>query len=399
MNTMDLIHEQTGGRPFVLVIMAYKESKTQRDKRKKVFDMIKEVVTQEFNIACLRADQVLSSGHELLSKIHILIDGATLVIAEISDPRPNVFYELGYAMGAKKTPLLLLESKRKAPYDLQGLEVFEYENTLSGVDSFRTRLTEHLRVRLKPSTPAFRDMLGAPRPAPSYIVASPKYPGKFSRIQGQVFDSRTFGDHLGILGLITAHGLIYGDASGIELISAQHAPPNLLKRDINLYLIGSHKVNPWSGEMLELLRKKARPKWLFAPAPDWTEGETGDWPVALFRGRRGEKTQLRGQLRRLGSKREEVWTEDFGIVVRGPHPYHSGRLVLIVAGPHSLGTAAASLAATRAGLIKKLQEKLPSGLLKDKSRAFWALVKGTAAPDDYLLNEDDVSIVEAGVYG
>jgi len=398
MNTLDLIHELTRGRPFVLVIMAYKDSKTQQDKKQKVFEMIHEVVEQEFNLACLRADQVLSSGHELLSKIHILIDRATLVVAEISDPRPNVFYELGYAMGTKKIPLLLLESKRKAPYDLQGLEVFEYENTLNGVDDFRMKLTEHLRVRLKSSMPAFRDMLGAPRPVPSYIVANPKYPGKHSRIQGQVFDSRTFGDHLGILGLISAQGSIYGDANGIELISARHAPPDLLTRDINLYLIGSHKVNPWSKEMLKCLRKEARPEWLFAPALDWPEDETGDWPVALFRDVRSKETQLPGCLDKLEPTGEEVWTEDYGVLVRGPHPRYPGRLVLVIAGPHSLGTAAASLAATRPSLIKKLQEKLPPGTLEDKKGAFWALVKGTSMPDDYLLNEEDVTVVETGVY-
>jgi hypothetical protein len=196
--------------------------------RKTVFKVIREVVAQEFNLACLRADEVLTSGHELLSKLHILIDRAALVVAEISEPRPNVFYEVGYAMGTKKTPLFLLEEGRTAPYDLQGLEVFEYENSLDGFETFRKKLTEHLRVRLKPSMPAFRDMLASPEPTPSYIVASPKYPGENSRIQGQVFDSRTFGDHLGILGLISGLGAIYGDATGIELISAQHAPPGIL---------------------------------------------------------------------------------------------------------------------------------------------------------------------------
>lgn len=398
MKTLDLIHELTGGRPFVLVVMAYKDAKTQRDKRQKVFDMIREVVEGEFNLACLRADHVLSSGQELLQKIHILIDRAALVVAEISEPRPNVFYELGYAMGAKKTPILLLESKCKAPYDLQGLEVFEYENTLDGVDEFRKKMTEHLRVRLKPSMPALRDMLGSPRPAPSYIVASPKYPGKHSRILGQVFDSRTFGDHLGILGLITAQGALYGDAGGVELISAQHAPPDLLDRDINLYLIGSRKVNPWSGTMLKLLTRDARPEWVFAPSPSWTAGETGDWPVALFRDVRDREAKLQGRTEKLGPKGAEVWMEDHGVLVRGPHPHRPGRLALVVAGPHSLGTAAASLAATRPALIQKLREMLPPGTLEDKARTFWALVKGTCTPHDHLLDEEGVSILEAGVY-
>ncbi len=399
MNTLDHIHEKTRGRAFVLVVMAYKDTKTRQDKRQKIFDMIREVVEQEFNLACLRADQVLSSGHELLSKIHLLIDRAALVVAEISDARPNVFYELGYAMGTKKIPLLLLESNRKAPYDLQGLEVFEYENTLDGVDAFRKKLTEHLRVRLKPAMPALRDMLAAPQPIPAYIVASPKYPGKNSRIQGQVFDSRTFGDHLGILGLISALGSIYGDATGVELVSAQHAPPDLLKRDINLYLIGSRRVNPFTEDILKGLQTGQAIQWCFGLPPAWKHGETGDWPVALYRLDKGKRVHVCGELVRVGrAKKAVIWKSDYGLVMRGPHPGRSGRLALIMAGAHSLGTAAAGLLATRPRLIKELQESLPPGTLEDKKQAFWALVKGTSRPDDYLLDEDGVSIVETGVY-
>lgn len=144
MNTLDVIHECTRGRPYVLVVMAYKDAKTKADKRKKVFDLIAGVVQEEFNLACLRADEVLSSGHELLAKIHLLIDRASLVIVEMSEARPNVFYELGYRMGTKKSPLLLIQGGLKPPYDLQGLEVFEYANTFDGIDAFRGKLTEHL---------------------------------------------------------------------------------------------------------------------------------------------------------------------------------------------------------------------------------------------------------------
>lgn len=398
-NILDLIHERTNGRPYVLVVMAYKDARTKADKRTKVFELIRDVVREQFNFACLRADQVLGSGHELLGKIHLLIDRASLVVAEISEARPNVFYELGYAMGMKKIPILLLEADKKAPYDLQGLEVFEYENSLDGIDTFREKLTEHLRVRLKPELPLLRGMLGAPLPDPSYVVASPKYPGENSRIQGQVFDSRTFGDHVGILGLISAFGSMYGDAKGIELISAQHAPPDLLERDINLYLIGSRKVNPWNDMILQKIRTPKGPDWFFGPAEFWKHGENGDWPVCLFRIEGDRKVPLVGALRKLGGgEKAVIWESDYGIVVRAPHPSRAGRLVLSMSGGHSLGTAAACLAATRTSLIEQLRQRLPPGALEDKQQAFWALVKGTASEEDFLLDEDGVSIVDAGLY-
>jgi hypothetical protein len=119
-------------------------------------------------------------------------------------------------------------------------------------------------------------------------VASPKYPGPHSRIKGQVFDRRTFGDHLGILGLISAFGSMHGEVTGVDLISGQHAPPEFVQMDL--------------------------------------------------------------------------------------------------------------LAATRSSLIKRIRERLPAGVFEEKQRPFWALVKGTATRHDFLLDEDGVTIEDAGAY-
>lgn len=226
----DTLHRLTGGRPFVFVIMGYGTRKNA------VFNAIRQVVHDEFNLACLRADEVPSAGHDLLSKIHDIIHRAELIIAEITDPQPgkpspNVFYEIGYAVASQKPPLLLLEEDHSVPTDLKGLEVIEYQDRFEGLDSFRSKLSDHLRFRLGSELAVLRDMLEASQPFPAYIVTSPKYPGPHSRILGQVYDRRTFGDHMGILGLISAFGSMYGEANGIELISAQHAPPDVAEMD------------------------------------------------------------------------------------------------------------------------------------------------------------------------
>ena len=68
-----------------------------------------------------------------------------------------------------------------------------------------------------------------------------------------------------------------------------------------------------------------------------------------------------------------------------------------MAGPHTLGTAAACLAATRPGRIEQIKAKLPVGV-EDKSSTFWVLVRGRASAKDSLIDEDGVEILEAGVY-
>lgn len=392
MNVRDMVRVLTGGRPYVFMIMAFERE------RRKLYECIGEIAEDRFGVACVRADHVRSSGHDLRAKIHYLIDRAEVVIAEISESRPNVFYEIGYAVGVRKPPLLLVQKGSDVPTDLKGLELVEYDNTWEGLDDFRRQFSDHLRFRMNTELALLRDMLEAPAAQPSYIVASPKYPGAHSRIKGQVYDTRTFGDHLGILGLISAFGRMWGEGQGVELISAQHAPPDLLERDINLYLIGSRRVNTPAGAMLGRLQQGREPNWAFDPTPS-CDREEGDWRAALYRTLGGTRAPVQGKLERLGELKEDVWTEDYGILVRGPHPGHPERVALVLAGPHSLGTGTACLAATRSTLIQKIRSKLPPGVLEDKSKAFWVLAKGTVNREDFLLDEEGVSIEDAGVYG
>ena len=396
----ETVLQATHGRPYVLVVMAYKDAHTQVDTHTALFKIIHGIVEQEFGLACLRADQVLRAGHELLVKIHDLIEGAALIIGEVTHPRPNVFYELGYAKGLRKTPLLLIERGAELPYDLRGLEVLEYENNIDGVDSLRKNLIGHLHVRLRSDLLMLRRMLAPIVPETSYIVASPKPPGDDSRrLRARIYDTRTYGDQLGILGVIAAFGSLYGDAKNVELISAQFAPRDLLQRDINLFLIGSPKVNAPTGMLLPLIMRNRSPQWEFAHADGVGNPQTGEWPVALYRTEKSSQMKLSGERITVGTDEKiEVHGSDFGLLVRGPHPNYSNRLVMIIAGAHSLGTAAASLAATRTGIIEKIHAKLPNGVMDDKSSTFWALVKGTVSPKDLMLDEAGVSVEEVGVY-
>src|SRR5439155_17570532 len=90
------VSELTHGRPYVFMIMPYGE-------KYEFFLSVRKAVEETLGIACLRADHVKAGGHDLLSKIHTLLERADLVIAEISPSNqlnptsPNVFYEIGYA--------------------------------------------------------------------------------------------------------------------------------------------------------------------------------------------------------------------------------------------------------------------------------------------------------------
>ena len=391
----NFIHELTDGKPYIFMIMPYNEGYA-------FFEKIQSVVKNSVGFSCIRADHVHASGHELLSKIHLLIDRAELVIAEISTQSPNVFYEVGYAVGTHKPILLLVREGTNIPTDLKGLETISYKDDRDGVERFSTILHEHLSLQLNSTIPVLRDMLLAREPLPAYIIASPRYPGQMGRIQGQVFDQRTYSDNLGILGLISAFGSLMGERKGIELLSAQFCDPEIPERDdVNLYLIGSPKVNPLVSALLPKLQKDKRQKWIFGARPG--ETEKGDYIVRLYENEKAEDNWIKGEFKEVYSKDKTrkgiIHTLSHGIIIRGPHPKNPNRIVLILAGPHSLGTGAACLAATRSSLIRKIQSALPEKEnLADKSKSIWVLVQGTASEKDYLLDEDGVRILRAGTY-
>jgi hypothetical protein len=385
-----VLQELTNGRPFVFVIMAY-------DSRFGLFEKIQQIVHDEVGLACIRADDVKGSGHDLLAKIHLLIERAELVIAEISKNSPNVFYEVGYAVAQQKTLLLLICKGKAVPTDLKGRELIEYRDTPDAMSVFTTRLREHLRVRVNSRVALLRDMLEAELPRPIYIVASPRYPRPTeARIKGQLYDHRTFGDNLGIRGLIAAFGSMFGETDGVELISAQYGPPDLVKSDGNLYLIGSDIVNPTTGKMLAALQKGREPKWHFEL--DRNKSKNGDSYVELYKTVRGKPKRIAGKMGEWGERKELIHTVDYGIIVRGPHPHRPGRMAMIMAGAHSLGTGAACLAATRSALIRQVKEALPDDAFADRSRTIWVLVKGKGSEEDRLLDEDGVEIVETGCW-
>jgi hypothetical protein len=139
---IDIVQSLTEGKPFVFVIMPF-------GSKGAIFDVIAGVVRQALpDFLCIHAGMVHASGFDLLTKIRHLIARADFVVAEISEPRPNVFYELGYADALDKNPILLLEQASGAPSDLLGLEVLRYSPQVGPFDSFKDQLRETLRRRL-----------------------------------------------------------------------------------------------------------------------------------------------------------------------------------------------------------------------------------------------------------
>jgi len=186
LSTRDLLQALTRGRRAIFVIMSY-------DDRGDTYAHITSVAESGSGVACLQADDLKSSGHDLLEKIHLLIRRSEFAIAEISKRSPNVHCEVGHTVAVHERPLLLIEKPGKVPAELRGLETVEYRRSSEGLQKLETDLAAHVSVRLDCGTGVLRDMLEAPEPYPAFIVASPKYPTASSRVRGQILDTRTSG--------------------------------------------------------------------------------------------------------------------------------------------------------------------------------------------------------------
>jgi hypothetical protein len=330
---------------------------------------------------------------DLLNKVHAAIERSELVIAEISQINANVFYEVGYAAGIQKPILLIADRSAPIPTDLRGRELILYSDDRRGLDVFSSELALHIKERVATEVALLSDMLMAERPRPVYILASPRHPGPDSQIVGHTRERRTFGDNIGIVRLLAAFGMIFGDTSGVELVSAQYCAEEVETADLNLFLIGSKKTNPICGRMMDALQAGSQVNWRFGGADG--APEIGDYPVSLFRKCTGLEYEIYG--RKDLWRGDKVHVEDYGLVIRGPHPNHQGRLITIMAGAHSLGTAAACVAATHTPVIRAITEK---GIdITKREQTFWALVHGTASLKDGLLDLDTISVLQAGVCG
>ena len=74
------------------------------------------------------------------------IQRAEVIIAEITPPNPNVFYELGYAQALNKPTILLARRDTQLPFDIQSYRVVFYDDTIGGKADIEQNLRKHLEA-------------------------------------------------------------------------------------------------------------------------------------------------------------------------------------------------------------------------------------------------------------
>lgn len=109
-------------------------------------DVIKKVC-KEFDLTVIRADETYGPGL-ILADIIKQLNESRLIIAEISQSNPNVFYEVGYAHALNKPTILIAEKMTKLPFDVSPFRTLFYENTIAGKQKIEDGLKKHISAAL-----------------------------------------------------------------------------------------------------------------------------------------------------------------------------------------------------------------------------------------------------------
>jgi len=128
----------------VFVIMSFAETDQFED-----YVAAVKAVCQEAGFEAIRTDSRPSGEtHSIIDKIHEGIQTCGFVIADLTDARPNVYYEVGYAMGIQKKLILTSRKDESVHFDLQGYNRIEWSGS------------ENLKKQLRPVIEEFARSFG-----------------------------------------------------------------------------------------------------------------------------------------------------------------------------------------------------------------------------------------------
>lgn len=98
-------------------------------------------------IDCFRLDDQRPGGR-ILNRLFNAIAETDLCIADLSDSKPNVMWELGYAMANEKHPILLTREGQTLPFDLHDMHQIAYDRNKL-VQTLERPLIDSLRDSVK----------------------------------------------------------------------------------------------------------------------------------------------------------------------------------------------------------------------------------------------------------
>ncbi len=138
---------RTAQAPVCFVISPIGAEGSDRYKKfKEVLDYLitPAVNNSGFNLRVVRADDIERSGSFIKDILASLLE-SYVVIADLTEQNPNVFYELGVRHSLSPRTILIAQSIDHIPSDLREYRTIVYDTTLQGAALFAKRLAKYLK--------------------------------------------------------------------------------------------------------------------------------------------------------------------------------------------------------------------------------------------------------------
>lgn len=140
---------------FVICPIGDKGTDT-RKRSNLAYEYIIKPVVEKFKYKLIRADFIKESG-VITSQIIDQIVDSSLVIADLSDYNPNVFYELAIRHTVKKPYIQMIKSGQEIPFDITGMRTISFDIDLESAHNAKKELFNQIKSiednNFKPDNP------------------------------------------------------------------------------------------------------------------------------------------------------------------------------------------------------------------------------------------------------
>lgn len=91
------------------------------------YDKVYKPAIEKAGLTPIRADNEIFGTGKIIDQVWSGINSAKVLIAELTDRNPNVFYELGLAHALQKPVVLISSNEKDVPFDLHHIRVIYYD--------------------------------------------------------------------------------------------------------------------------------------------------------------------------------------------------------------------------------------------------------------------------------
>ena len=160
-------------------------TRSQSDKARLLTDVL-----QKENVSVFTATESLMTGAEWHAELLAQIKRCSLFVALVDEPGSNVMFELGYALGAAKSVLLMAAPDAQIPFEIASLPVARFDNyELGAFYDIAEKLLSKLGDNERPSL----DLVDG-KQAHHYLANHPDYVEQLSPQEFEVLVAKLFNE-------------------------------------------------------------------------------------------------------------------------------------------------------------------------------------------------------------